>query len=303
VRRPRLLLIATIAVATVALTACGSGNTSTNRSSGSPTVRVVAAENFWGNIAAQLGGAHVKVTSIISDPSVDPHLYESSAKDASTLAGADLVIINGLGYDDSIDKLLSGTSKQGRATLTVADVLHVSGADANPHLWYDVPRVPEVAQAIVAQLAVADPADQAVFAANLATFNAALQPVRAVIDEINTKYPHAPVAYTERVPEYLLAAAGLDIRTPPGFASAIEEGNEPSARDTQAMNDLITGHGVKVLLYNSQATSPVTESVRELARRNSIPIVGVTETLPKDEPDYQSWQLHQVQALLSALGG
>ncbi len=162
---------------------------------------------------------------------------------------------------------------------------------------------PKSRRAIVARLSAADPAGRATFEANLTKFDASMQPLRAAIDEIKAKYPQAPVAYTERVPEYLLAAAGLTVKTPAGFAGAIEEGNEPSARDTQAMNDLMTGHGVKVLLYNSQATSPVTENVRGLAQRNDVPVVGVTETLPKDEPDYQSWQLHQLQALLAALGG
>ena len=185
--------------------------------------------------------------------------------------------------------------------LSIAEVLHTSGADANPHLWYDVPRIPEVAQAIVARLSAVDPADRATFDANLTSFDASLQPIRKVIDDIKMKHPHAPVAYTERVPEYLLAAAGLDAKTPAGFAGAIEEGNEPSAHDTQAMNDLMTGHGIKVLLYNSQATSRVTENVRDLAGRNGIPVVGVTETLPKNAPDYQTWQLHQLQALLAAL--
>ena len=213
------------------------------------------------------------------------------------------MILNGLGYDDAIDKLLSGTSHSGRTKLSVAEVVHASDDDTNPHLWYDPLRVPEVARAIVMRLAAADPTDRATFEANLARFDASLQPLHKVIDTIKTRYPHAPVAYTERVPEYLLAAAGLDVRTPAGFAGAIEEGNEPSAHDTQAMNDLMTGHQVKVLLYNAQATSRVTENVRDLARRNGIPIVGVTETLPKNEPDYQSWQLHQGQALLAALGG
>ncbi len=301
-RRPGLLRIIT-AFVTLTLAACGSSKPSASKTPGTTTVRVVAAENFWGNVAAQLGGNHVRVTSIMRDPEADPHLYESNAADAAALADADLVILNGLGYDDAIDKLLSGTSKSGRAVLTVADVLHTSGADANPHLWYDVPRIPEVAHAIVERLATLDPADRGAFDTNLATFDTALRPLRAAIDDIKAKYPHAPVAYTERVPEYLLAAAGLDVKTPPGFAAAIEEGNEPSARDTQAMNDLVSGHGIKVLLYNAQATSRVTENVRDLARRNGVPVVAVTETLPEGESDYQSWQLHQVQALLAALAG
>ena len=299
-RIAQLVSLAALVALTAALTAACAG------SSGSSTpgvVRVVAAENFWGDIARQLGGSHVAVTSIITDPTADPHQYESDARDAAAVAGARVVIENGVGYDDFIAKLLSGTSSSHRTVLTVADVLHVTGADANPHLWYDVPRVPAVAAAIEAALTTADPADRASFAANLNTFDASLAPLQRLIAQINAKYPHAPVAYTERVPGYLLAAAGLTIATPPGFASAIEDGNEPSAGDTQAMDDLVTGHGIRVLLYNAQATSAVTQHVRSLAVHAGIPVVAVTETQPGNEPSYQSWQQHQLEALLGALGG
>jgi zinc/manganese transport system substrate-binding protein len=266
-------------------------------------VHIVAAENFWGDIAAQLGGTHVKVTSIIKDPSADPHLYESNASDAAAIANADLVIENGAGYDDSIAKLLSNSSNGKRRTVTVANVLDVTGDGANPHLWYDVPRVPEVARAITMSLKELDGADASAFDANLATFEKSLAPLTAAINEIKTKHPNAPVAYTERVPEYLLRAAGLAIKTPAGFAQAIEDGDEPNARDAQAMNDLMTTHQVDVLLYNSQATSPATAHVQDLARGARIAVVGVTETIPKGEPTYQRWQLDQIRALLAALGG
>jgi zinc/manganese transport system substrate-binding protein len=265
-------------------------------------VKVVAAENFWGDIASQIGGAGASVTSIITDPTSDPHQFESDARDAAAVADARLVIVNGAGYDDFVSKLLSSTSHQGRVVLTVADLLHV-GNNANPHLWYDLPRIPDVARAVESALAEAEPNDRSLFEANLATFLASLTPLDRIVETIKTKYPNAPVAYTERVPGYLLAAAGLKIATPPGFAQAIEDGNEPSAGDTQSMDDLISNHRVRVLLYNAQATSAVTKHVQDLARAAGVPVVAVTETMPKNEPTYQSWQQHQLEALLRALGG
>ena len=299
-RPPRIAALAVLASA-AALTACGAAQPPSPRT-GSRVVHVVAGENFWGNITAQLGGKHVAVTSIISDPTADPHLYESDPHDAGELATANLVIVNGLGYDDFMGKLLAASSSNGRRVLTVAKVLHVTGSNPNPHLWYDVPRVPVVAAAITAALSREDPTDAKTFRANLARFNASLKPVLDTIAQIKTQHPGAPVAYTERVPGYLLTAAGLTVKTPEGFAGAIEAGNEPSPADTQTMDTAVSNHQIKALLYNAQATSPVTKHVQQLARQAGIPIVPVTETLPPSEPSYQAWQLHQTQALLDALG-
>jgi zinc/manganese transport system substrate-binding protein len=283
-------------------TACSSSSNSTG-SATAGSVGVVAGENFWGNITAQIGGAHVSVKSIISDPSADPHQYESDAADADAIAHARIVIENGLGYDDFLAKLLSASPNQQRVVINAAQVLGVHGNNANPHLWYDIPRVHQVAAAIETRLATIDPADKTVFAHNLTTFDTSLAPLLTIINEIKTKYPNAPIAYTERVPGYLLADIGADIKTPPGFAQAIEDGNDPSASDTQTMYNLMSGHQIKVLLYNAQATSPVTQHVRDLATRAGIPVIGVTETVPPSEHTYQNWQLHQLQALLQALGG
>jgi zinc/manganese transport system substrate-binding protein len=245
----------------------------------------------------------VAVTSIISDPTADPHQYESDARNAADLADARLVVVNGLGYDDFMAKLLGATHHTGRIVLTVADVLHVSGAGANPHLWYDIPRISQVARAIESELAAVDPADKAVFANNRAAFDASLTPLLHTIAEIKRKYPGAPVAYTERVPQYLLDAAGLTVETPPGFARAIEDGNEPSPGDAQKMYDLIAQHRIRVLLYNAQATSPVTQHVQDLARTAGIPVVAVTETQPPNAPTFQAWQENQLVEILRALGG
>ena len=264
-------------------------------------VRVVAAENFWGSIAQQVGGSHVQVTSIISDPTADPHLYESDAHDASAVADAQLVIENGLGYDTFVDQLLSASSARGRVVISAAEVLHVRGSAADPHLWYDVPRVHLVVSAIAAQLAALDPADKLTFSKNAATFDKSLGPVLDALHAISTRHTGAAVAYTERVPAYLFAAAGLVVKTPPGFARAIEDGQEPSPGDTHAMEQLMSSRAVRVLVYNAQATSSSTEHIRDLARGNGIPVVAVTETMPRNT-NYQAWQLAQTRQLLAALG-
>ncbi len=265
-------------------------------------VNVVAGENFWGNIVAQIGGRHVRVTSILSNPATDPHLYESDVANAIAVAEAGLVIENGAGYDTFLSQLLGATTHSGRVVISVQHVLGAAGPDVNPHFWYDIPRVPRVAAAFEAALARLEPRDAALFAANLAAFDRSLGPVQAVLRTIRRRYPGAPVAYTERVPGYLLQAAGLRVLTPPGFAASIEDGNEPAPGDTLAMDLLLTGRKVRVLLYNAQVISPVTEQVRALARKSGVPVVPVTETMPPSFRTYQAWQLAQARALLRALG-
>lgn len=264
------------------------------------SVRVVAAENFWGDIAKQIGASHVSVTSIIDDPSSDPHLYESNARDAAVLAAANVVIENGLGYDDFMDKLLAASPNSSRQNLSVAKILNAS-SNANPHLWYDLQRVPEAAAKMELAMEVADPTHKADYQANLKAFDNSLKPILEAIAMIKLRHAGAPVAYTERVPGYLLEAAGLSIKTPTGFAQSIEDGNDPSPADALAMEQLISGHQIKVLIYNSQATSPVSLHIRELATKAGIPVIGVSETLPKSEKNYQSWQLDQVSQLRQAL--
>ena len=261
---------------------------------------VVAAENFWGDIASQIGGSHVNVTSIITDPSADPHQYESNAHDGLAVAQSSVMITNGLGYDDAISKLLSSSPKADRTLLVAANVLGAKTGD-NPHLWYDTPRLPQVARAIEAAFAAKDPADRADFERNLQTFETSLAPLNAIIAQIRAQYSASSVAYTERVPGYLLADAGLSVVSPAGFAQAIEDGNDPSPADTAAMNNLLASRAVRVLLYNAQATSPTTVAVRATANEAGVAVIGVTETIPAGAKNFQAWQLSQDQALLKAL--
>jgi len=291
-----LLAFTTLLTGSVWLWQKAAGSTSL-----SSKIPVVAAENVWGNIAEQLGGNLVHVTSIIHDPSADPHLYESDPNDSAAVASAKVVIVNGLGYDDFAQKLLAANPNTNRTTLVIGDVLEISGANANPHLWYNLPRIPEVARAITTSYETQDPAHTAYYEAQLATFTSSLAPSMSLISQIATQFPQAHVAYTERVSGYLLSAVNASVKTPESFAQAIEDGNDPTPADTLTMQTLLSSHAIRALIYNTQASTPVTQQLQDVANKNGISVVSVTEMLPTNEPTYQSWQQHQLQALQQAL--
>ncbi len=299
-RSARLRLASAALAAGALLAGCGSASSPPAAAGG--RLAVVAAENFWGDIARQIGGAQVSVTSIITDPNADPHSYETDPRDAAAINNAALVIENGAGYDDFIDKLLSTNPNTGRDVLSIARTVG-AGGNPNPHLWYNPDYVTAAAHAIETHLASHDQAHAADFQANLQTFLAAYQPYVDTLATIRARHAGTPIAYTERVPGYLVEKAMLRLATPASFAQSIEDGNDPSPADTAAMDDAMTHRLVKVLLYNAQVTSPTTQKVRDLATANGIPVVGVAETIPAGQPTFQAWQLHQALAILAALGG
>ena len=285
--------LALAALAAAGLVGCGAPPASS-------TLRVVAAENVWGDVAASIGGSAVSVTSLISDPNTDPHVFTSDVADTEAAALAKVVIVNGLGYDDFMARIVSSVGTSGRRIVTVSSVLHEAGG-ANPHLWYDVTALPVAARAIESAMVAAAPGDRARFDAGLTRFDASLGPLDATVATIRRRFAGAPVAYTERVPGYLLAAAGLRVLTPPGFARAIEDGTDPSVADDQAMEALVTGGHLRVLCSNSQTVTPVTARIRALAVAHRLPVVAVAETVPAGYPGLPAWQAAQARALLAAL--
>jgi zinc/manganese transport system substrate-binding protein len=262
-------------------------------------LHVVASTNVYGDIARQIAGPGVRVESMLSSPSADPHLFDAGTANGLAVSRASVVIANGLGYDAFIEQLEEATSTHA-VRLSVADALGLHGADANPHLWYDVPALARIARAIAGALARADPEHAARYAANRARFDASLRPLRRAVAAIRSAHRGEAVASTEPVPGYLLQAAGLRELAPSAFTRAIENGSEPSPGALAQMLELVRERRVRVLLYNSQAVSPITARVRAAARAAHVPVVGVTETLPRGET-FQSWQLAQVRALAEAL--
>jgi zinc/manganese transport system substrate-binding protein len=293
VTRPAL-----IALVVVAIGAC-SPTAAPPTTSGVP-IPVLGAENFYADLLAQIGGTRVTASSILNDPSADPHAYEANPATAKLVADSKLVIVNGIGYDDFMQKLLGASTRPDRIVINVQDILGVKDG-VNVHVWYDPTTMPKVADAASAALAKLDPQHAAYFADQKAKYLAALKPVSDKIAALKATYQGAPIAFTENVAGYLTDAIGLKVLTPPSFMEAIESGTDPAPADVAAERDLITGHTVKALLYNSQVTSPLTEQIRALAVASTVPVVPVAETIPPSFKTFQEWQLAQLDELAKAL--
>jgi zinc/manganese transport system substrate-binding protein len=306
-RRPRIRLprppgraVTLLLVPITALLVAGCGGVTTTGDPG--TLQVVAGENFWGSIAAQLAGPKARVQSIISSPATDPHSYEPTAADARALAGAQLAIVNGIGYDPWAPKLLAADSAPARSVLNVGDLLRLKDGD-NPHRWYNPANVESVADAISADLKRLDPRDAAYFTARLAGFRTrGLATYHALISRIRSRYAGVPVGASESIFALLAPALRLSLITPPSFMKSISEGTEVSAQDAAITRKQLTGHAVKVWIYNSQNATPEIQQLGDLARREGIPIATITETLSPPGASFQDWQSAQLTGIAQALG-
>ena len=283
-----------VAVAALCI-ACGQPGPS----AGGP-IQVVAAEGFWGSIAAQLGGSRVSVQSVVTDPNADPHEYESSAADARAFADAGVVVLNGAGYDDWGQKLLDANPAPGRQVLNVAGLLHRKVGD-NPHFWYDPGYVVQVADRMTALFRSIDAAGAAYFDQRRSALAVAFEPYLAEIATIKQQHANEPVGSTESIFVYLARALGLDLTTPPAFMDAVAQGSDPPAGAVVAFQDQITGGRLKVIVYNVQTATAVTTAVKDLAAAHHIPTVGISETLQPANASFQDWQLAQLRRLESAL--
>jgi zinc/manganese transport system substrate-binding protein len=262
---------------------------------------VVAAENFWGGIASQLGGSHVKVTSIINNPDADPHDYEPTAADARTVAGAQYTVVNGIGYDTWADKLLSANPAPGRTDLKVGDLVGIKPG-GNPHRWYSPDNVHQVIEKITADYKKIDPADAADFDTLKTTFETkTLAPYNQLISDIKAKYANTPIGASESIVSPLADGLGLKMLTPYSFLSAISEGTDPTAKDKATIDGQISGKKIKVYVYNSQNATPDVQAQVKAAKAEGIPVATVTETLTPAGASFQAWQVRQLQGIENAL--
>jgi len=263
-------------------------------------IEVVAAENFYGNVAQQIGGDRVSVVSILNNPDQDPHLFEVSPAVIRKVAAAQVVLYNGAGYDPWVEQVLSATAKPGRVAIVAADLMQRKSGD-DPHLWYDPATMPAVARALATALAAADPAHKDDYAARLATFLASLAPLDAKIAAIRDKYAGTAVTATEPVFGNMAQALKLTMANE-RFQLAIMNDTEPSARDIAAFERDLKDRKVRVLFYNKQAPTKLVQHLIELARAAKIPVVGITETAPVGS-SYQDWMLMQLDETQRALAG
>ena len=288
-------------LATVAILAAGCGSKSTSAAAPSGVLQVVAAENFWGSIASQLGGTKVRLESVITSPATDPHDYEPTAADARTLAGAQLVIENGIGYDPWAEKLIAANPVSGRIVLNAGDLLGIKPG-GNPHRWYSPHDVQRMIDAIVRDFAKLEPKNSSYFARQKTRFEASgLAQYKGLIATIKRKFHGVPVGASESIFAPLAQSLGLRLLTPPTFLKAISEGADPTAADKTTIDRQVAGKQIKVWVFNSQNSTPDVKRVTEAASRRGIPVTTITETLVPASASFQDWQSRQLRALAAAL--
>ncbi|MFJ5533925.1 metal ABC transporter solute-binding protein, Zn/Mn family [Streptomyces sp. NPDC093261] len=299
------LVTATAALTAVTATACSTssshtGDTAATGSGSGKTIQVVAAENFWGSIASQLGGSHVKVTSIITNPATDPHDYEPTAADARTVAGARYAIVNGIGYDAWADKLLASNPGSGRSELKVGDLVGVKPG-GNPHRWYS-PDVHQVIEKITTDYKKIDPADASYFDRQKTTFETkTLAGYNKLIADIRAKYAGTPIGASESIVTPLAEGLRLRMLTPETFLDAMSEGSDPTAKDKATIDQQIKNKQIKVYVYNSQNSTPDVQAQVRAAKAQGIPVATVTETLTPAGAGFQQWQTTELHAIEQAL--
>lgn len=299
-----VVLIIAAAVAGFYLTRGTSSNTTNSSDTGSNNViQVVAAENFWGSLVTQLGGTHVNVTSIVSDPNADPHEYTTNPATAAAITNAKFVIVNGAGYDTWATVVIASANSQNQVVLNVQQLLN-QPLHTNPHFWYSPYYVNATVSAMYKDLVKIDPSDQAYFKTQYASLNASLWSSYMKQEAaIKHQFSGAPVAATEDIFLYMANATGLDVVSPPAFMQAVAEGNDPSAADVATFQDLLKGGNstVRVLVYNEQTVSPLTQSIKSEAAQYQIPVIGVTETVQPPGRTFQAWMQGEVNDLTNAL--
>jgi zinc/manganese transport system substrate-binding protein len=263
-------------------------------------VKIIAAENFYGDLATQIGGDHVDVTSILSNPDDDPHLFESSPSTARALSAAAIVVYNGADYDPWMEKLLSASINTDRKSIVAAELTGHKSGD-NPHLWYDPKTLPAVAAAIADELEKRDSANAADYKANLAKFDASFAELTKQADALKSKYQGTQVTATEPVFGYMAQALGFKMLNY-DFQVATMNDTDPSPSQVAAFENSLKDGSAKILFYNSQVTDETTKRLLQIARDNKVTVVGVTETEPAGKT-IQSWFGGQLQEVGSALAG
>lgn len=293
-------VVAAAVITAVGIFAFRGGSTPGAPAPASGTLQVVAAENFWGSLISQVGGSHVQVLSIVSDPNADPHEYERNTADARAVATADYVVENGAGYDSWMDKLLGAGADPNRKVLNVAALLGKKEGD-NPHFWYDPGYVNRVAAQMEQDLASLDPANASYYAAQYRTLQTSLVEYQGRIADIKQQFGGTKVAATEDIFAYLADAAGLDLVSPPAFTQAVGEGNDPPAASVVTFEDQLRSGQVRVLVYNEQTVTPLTENMKQLAAAQNIPVVGITETIQPPDASFEEWMDAETVNLENAL--
>ncbi|WP_370945121.1 metal ABC transporter solute-binding protein, Zn/Mn family [Amycolatopsis sp. cg5] len=298
-RRARVIAAAAVSVLALATAACsGDGGASGQPADGK--IKALASIDVWGAVVSAVGGDKVAVTSIIHDPSADPHSYETTPADSLAAQQSKLTIGNGGGYDDffgNLSKQAAGDAKK----LTAYEI--AATGDENEHVWYSLPTVKKVADQVAAALGEVQPASKQAFADNAAAFKTKVDDLEKKVAGAGAAHPDSKIAATEPVAHYLLETAKVTDATPEEFSKAVEEEQDVPAAAVAEVKALVSDKKVKALVNNVQTVTPTTEQVVAAAKGAGVPVVDVSETLPAGVTDYIAWMSKQVDALVGALNG
>jgi zinc/manganese transport system substrate-binding protein len=317
-RRPAIVTAAALAAAALGLSGCGSsgGTGAAATTTGDPAkcpgevVHVVVSVAQWSDLAQTLGGDCASVTTVLTSSSIDPHDYEPTPSDIAAFTDADVVLVNGAGYDSWATKA-ADTLDPRPAVLTVAEIAeqhgeegthdHDHGHGGNPHLWYSPDAVQQVATAVTAELSHRSPDAAGYFAERAEAWQADLRPYLDEIAAVRDTAHGRTYAATETVFDDMAAAVGLTDRTPEGYRQAVSNASEPSPGALAAFEAALAGHRVDVLVVNTQTEGNVPDQLRAAAEKAGVPVVAVTESPPQDARTFVAWQVAQLKELSAAL--
>lgn len=289
----RIARIAIAALASVGMlasvAACGSGQ-STSEKNG--TIEVAASVNQWGTVAKALGGDNVNVTSIINSTNVDAHDYEPTTSDIAKLQKAQVIIVNGAGYDAWAVKATQ------TANATIVNAAEVGGVNdgENPHVWFSADVRKAVAQAITEAYEQADAAKKNDFDKMNDRWTAEENNVESKIAEVKQKTDGLAYAATESVASYLAEDMGLADATPSGYARATANESEPTPTDIKQFTDALKAGEIKLLVVNTQEESELTDKITDAAKSVEVPMVELTEQMPEQYDSLTAWMESLVDA-------
>lgn len=290
----RLLAGISVALLAIFAVACGSNGAAKQSSSNGSKIQVVASLDFYGEVAKAVGGNKVSVQSIINNPAVDPHDYEPTTKVGKSVASADLVVASGIGYDGWMDKVVKSADKA-KNYLRVADDLMNKKEGDNEHIWYDPRTMPKLANTLADKFAKKDPADKATFKANAKKYIASLDDLNTLINKLKSKVNGQLVDVSEPVFGYALDYLGYKVNDD-HFSKSTEDGTDYSAKDIHGIETDIKEKKIAFFVNNIQASSKTVNQLVKLAEQNNVPVLKVTETLPKGK-NYRTWMTSQYQQL------
>lgn len=317
--RKILPFISLLAVSALALTACGANESTSSSAVGNGALQVVTTTDVYADVVAAVGGDKVEVTPIIASTAVDPHSYEATSQDRLTVKDADMVVVNGGGYDTFLTEM-AGTDNPNQVVVNAVEISGLFSADDlahmteegsspqegpsehihsyNEHVWYDLDTMKKVADQVAAELAELDPENADAYTSAAASFLADANQLLERLTTLDTE-ERAYLA-TEPVSGYLLEDAGFTDFTPEDLTAAVDSESDIAPLTMQEAKDALTGGSIDLLAFNEQTQTAQTTEIYTFAQEAGVASVSFTETLPENT-GYLDWMTQNIDTLEKAV--